>query len=270
MVALVDYRSHRVGDWRLKTLRHRWTPQLQNRVLELACGQIAARHPQTLSLCCEIGSDEKFFFLKIFHRGRGLIGLKDLLRQSRATRFWRQGLALSAAGFKVPLTIAVGAQGGWAIARRMFVLTEKIDGVPAPMYLGKSFAGDRSKLAFKRDSLTELAKLLRQFHRIGFVHGDLVASNILVAASLGGGVEFYLMDNDRTRKYPIWMPQSLWKRNLIQLNRMPLPGVSLQDRMRFLHAYLNIRRLSHRERQFARWLEAKTRQRRKECDGVRL
>jgi hypothetical protein len=49
---------------------------------------------------------------------------------------------------------------------------------------------------------------------------------------------------------------------------MPLPGISLQDRMRFLHGYLNLKRLSKADRQFARWLEARTRQRRQECDGA--
>jgi hypothetical protein len=76
------------------------------------------------------------------------------------------------------------------------------------------------------------------------------------------------MDNDRTRRFPIWLPQRLWRRNLVQLNRMPLPGISLQDRMRFLHAYLNAGKFSVADRKLARWLELKTRQRRKECDGV--
>jgi hypothetical protein len=76
------------------------------------------------------------------------------------------------------------------------------------------------------------------------------------------------MDNDRTRQYPLWFSQSLWKRNLIQLNRMPLPGISLQDRMRFLRAYLTRQELSRADRQFASWLEEKTRKRRQECDGV--
>jgi len=81
-------------------------------------------------------------------------------------------------------------------------------------------------------------------------------------------LEFYFMDNDRTRHYPSCLRQPLRKRNLIQLNRMPLRGISLQDRMRFLHAYLNVGRLSGADRQFARWLEARTRRRRKECDGA--
>jgi hypothetical protein len=76
------------------------------------------------------------------------------------------------------------------------------------------------------------------------------------------------MDNDRTRRYPSWLRQPFWQRNLIQLNRMPLAGISLQDRMGFLHAYLDVKHLSGADRRFARWLEARTRQRRKQCDGA--
>jgi hypothetical protein len=75
------------------------------------------------------------------------------------------------------------------------------------------------------------------------------------------------MDNDRTRRYPSCLP-AVRERNLIQLNRMPLAGISLQDRMVFLHAYLNVNRLSAADRRFARWLEARTRRRRKQCDGA--
>jgi hypothetical protein len=49
---------------------------------------------------------------------------------------------------------------------------------------------------------------------------------------------------------------------------MPLPNISLQDRMRFLHAYLDEQSLSQGGRKIAKWLEQKTRQRRKEIDGA--
>ncbi len=112
-----------------------------------------------------------------------------------------------------------------------------------------------------------MADLVRRFHQRGFVHGDLVASNVFVSAA-GGEQIFYFMDNDRTRRYPTWAPQFLWKRNLIQLNRMPLPGITLQDRMRFFKSYLGNQRLASGERRLARWLERNTRRRREECDGV--
>jgi hypothetical protein len=126
----------------------------------------------------------------------------------------------------------------------------------------------RERLTTKRNGLMKLARLIQRLHRHGFVHGDLIASNLLVAAADGRELSFYFMDNDRTHWFPHWLPHSLWKRNLIQLNRMPLPGITLQDRMRFLCAYFGQSQLSRYEREFARWIENKTRQRRHECDGV--
>jgi hypothetical protein len=120
----------------------------------------------------------------------------------------------------------------------------------------------------KKQATKSLARLIRRFHDLGFVHGDLVPSNIFVLARACGELEFCFMDNDRTRRYPRWLPQGLWKRNLVQLNRFPLPGVSLQDRVRFFRFYTNRQRRSAADDRLLRWLEARTRRRRKECDAV--
>ena len=76
------------------------------------------------------------------------------------------------------------------------------------------------------------------------------------------------MDNDRTSYFSYGRSARGWKRNLVQLNRMPLPGITLQDRMRFFCRYLGRDRLSERDRRLVRWLERQTRKRRYECDGV--
>jgi hypothetical protein len=76
------------------------------------------------------------------------------------------------------------------------------------------------------------------------------------------------MDNDRTRRYPKWMAQLFWWRNLVQLNRLRLPGITLQDRMRFLSHYLELKEWGKEERRLLSWLEHTTRKRRKECDAV--
>ena len=157
---------------------------------------------------------------------------------------------------------------GWSIAKREFVVTETVGGVSLAQFLRDPNLGKVVTLSDKRKSIEHLAKLIRRLHDRGFVHGDLVATNILVARDNAGEIEFYFMDNDRTKRYPSWLPQKLWRRNLIQLNRMPLALISLQDRMRFLHAYFDVSSLGITECRFARWLEARTRQRRKECDGA--
>jgi hypothetical protein len=256
-----------VGPWRLVLLADMWSRDLEEKVLELVDAQPWAKHPQTLSLRLPVGGKESEFYLKIFHPARG--ALKDALRLSKAFRAWRQGIALHSAGFAVPLTIVAGERRRCRLLCRAFMLTRKVDGQAVPLFLRSWLhCGDNKlRLATKRDGLRRVADLVRRFHRSGFVHGDLVASNIFVSDA-GGERIFYFMDNDRTRRYPTWVPQSFWKRNLIQLNRMPLPGITLQDRMRFFKSYLGSRRLVSGERRLGHWLARDTRRRRAECDGV--
>ena len=212
--------------------------------------------------------EEHEFYLKVFHASNGWSAFKDVFRISRAFRAWRQGLALSEAGFDVPLTIAAGEQRRCRFLRRAFVLTQKLEGQPAHLFLRRLIdRREKNLLNAKRAGLRQAAARVRRFHEQGFVHGDLVASNIFVSDA-GEAPVFCFMDNDRTRRYPCWMPQSLWKRNLVQLNRMPLPGITLQDRMRFFQAYLRSQKLTKAECRLGRWLERKTRRRRKECDGI--
>ncbi len=247
-----------------------WSEELQKNVMARVREQTRSKHPQTLAFDFSGRHGGVRVFLKVFHANGIADAVKSFFRDSKAKRFWRQGLALSAAGFNVPLTIAAGELRRCRVLQRSFVVTLRINGQPLPAILEK-FSENRphaQSLKLKRRGLLRLAELIQQFHQYGFVHGDLVASNVLVVLKRDREAEFYFMDNDRTRSFPCWMPQLLWKRNLVQLNRMPLPGITLQDRMRFLCRYLGRRRLTKADARMARWLESKTRRRRYECDGV--
>ena len=184
-------------------------------------------------------------------------------------RFLKQGIALSEAGFLVPLTIAAGEKRRFGILKMAFVVTLEIDGLPLPVFLEQNVGGRSAALSLteKRMALQALARQIRRFHSLGFVHGDLVPSNIYVCRDSAKNLRFYLMDNDRTRQYPKWLPQSLWKRNLVQLNRLPLSSISLQDRIRFFREYSSASR-AELNRRLLQWLEGKTRQRRRECDSI--
>jgi Lipopolysaccharide kinase (Kdo/WaaP) family len=270
MAGRLDYQRGFAGAWRLRALADQWNDDLQDQVLALVRSRSWARHPQIVEARLTVDGKERILYLKIFHSAHGLSAFKDMLRRSKAFRFWRQGLALHESGFRVPVTVAVGEQRRFRFVQRAFVLTESIEGRALPDFLARRDArrADSRDLARKWEGIRAFGNLVRRFHQLGFVHGDMVASNILVGETVDDGIKFYLMDNDRTQRFPLWFPQSLWRRNLVQLNRMPLPNISLQDRMRFLHAYLDARKLSVAERKLARWLELKTRQRRKECDGA--
>jgi len=265
-----DYQLVSVGDWRVARLPHLWTRAIEEKVFALVEAQPRSKHPQTVALRLLSQNREEQYYLKVFRPAARSAAWKDLFRASKAFRAWRQGTELAQAGFAVPLTIAAGEQRHGRLLSRAFILSQKLDGQPVPLLLRDMIDRGEKKavLNAKRSAIKQIAVLVRRFHQYGFVHGDLVATNLFVSNAAGGEHTFYFMDNDRTRRYPIWLPQSLWKRNLIQLNRMPLPGITLQDRMRFFRAYLNRQKFTSSDRRLAHWLERKTRQRRNDCDGA--
>ncbi len=270
MPSLPDYENLSVGEWKLKVLREHWSDDMWKLVFEVLDRQAPNKHPQTVALNVSREHKSDRLFLKIFHGSSGMGAVKDWFRESKAFRFLRQGLALSAAGFFVPTTIAAGEERRQRFLKRAFVLTSAVKAEPPPTFLRARCASATVPwpITDKRTGLAVLGREIRRFHDLGFVHGDLVPSNILIAEVPGGGFRFYLMDNDRTRRYPQWLAQSLWKRNLIQLNRFPLPGISLQDRLRFYRAYSGRREFNKGDCALLRWLETKTRKRRKKCDAV--
>lgn len=265
-----SYHYYRDGDWNLWVLPQYWNPVLWRTVQCSIEEQRPAKHPQTIQLEIAAPEDKDVFYLKVFHCGSAAGALKDCFRSSKALRALRQGLALSKSGFNVPLALAAGEQRRFRRLERSFLLSQSAAGQPLPVYLHNRWTGEARALSLleKRRSIDRLAAEIRRFHRLGFVHGDLVPSNVFVSVTPGDGIGFYLMDNDRTRRYPNWIPQALWRRNLVQLNRFPLPGVSLQDRMRFLRQYLSKEAWDNKDRRLISWLEKKTRRRRWVCDHV--
>jgi serine/threonine protein kinase len=217
-----------------------------------------------------LAGTEPPLFLKLFYGTASLESLKDFFRCSKAVRSLKQTETLAVLGFNVPVAIGAGEERYVNVLRRSFLVTLPVTGRPLPVFLRDHFDGRMPGLSLrqKREFLACLAREIRRLHDLGFVHGDLVPGNILVAPVPDGMGQFYFMDNDRTRRYPAWLSHRLWRRNLVQLNRFPLAGISLEDRVRFFHAYLSRSKLGRQDRKLAKWLEQKTRQRRRECDAV--
>lgn len=266
------YDGYQEGGWQIYGLRGVWKHDLWAKVLHLVEEQLPTRHPQTIPFSFTVDGQEKEFYLKLYHRPSSRIRrIKDLLRDSKAIRALKQGVALADRGFDAPIPIAAGEERRFRLLRRAFLVTLGIEGVPLHLYLhrhsGLLKAG--AGLARKRKYLKALAVEIRRLHQSGFVHGDLIPSNIFVRENGAGEIAFFYMDNDRSRHYPVWVPHRLWRRNLVQLNRFVLAGISLQDRMRFLRYYLWRKVWTKDDRRLMRWLEKRTRKRRRECDQVR-
>ena len=255
--------------WSLWILPEEWTEELWQVVLALVEKQPSSKHPQTLQVKAPFAADGELLFLKVFHGSSGMGALKGFFRDSKAFCSMGQASALARFNFKVPITVAAGEKREHRFLRKAFVLTVAVKGQSLPAFLGQYGLGCSGISLFeKRNGLKQLAMEVRRLHDLGFVHGDLVPTNIFVSRAPGKGSGFFFMDNDRTHHYPKWIPQPFWRRNLVQLNRIPLPGITLQDRVRFLRHYLGASEWGNKERQLLAWLEQKTRQRRVECDAV--
>ena len=269
MISQLKYRHLTEDGWSLRVDSGTWSRALWLAILAEIQGQVPSRHPQTIKLKLP-ESQQQSYFLKVYHSASAWSAVKDWFRASKALRFLKQGMALANAGFLVPPAVAAGEKRHFGKLKGAFVLTAAIEGAPLTIFLkenaGRSDAG--LSVIEKRAALKALARQIRRLHDLGFVHGDLVASNIFVCRDAAMNLQFVFMDNDRTRRYSKWLPQSLWKRNLVQLNRLPLSSISLQDRIRFFQEYSTAEGPADLNRPLLRWLEQKTRERRRDCDSV--
>jgi hypothetical protein len=93
----------------------------------------------------------------------------------------------------------------------------------------------RGPLALKREILRRIGGEIARLHRCGFVHGDLTPFNIFLIR--GEPLRLALIDNDRTRRIPLVMGQRMRLRNLVQLGRFAMRGISRSDKLRVIHGY---------------------------------
>jgi len=165
--------------------------------------------------------------------------MKDLFRDSKAIRSLKMSAALGRSGFHVPPPLDAGEERIAGKLGSAFLITAEIAGAPLPQVLRDRFgaSSDPSSRRTKRAWIRQLAEEIRHFHDAGFVHGDLVASNIFVAIAADERPTFYLMDHDRTRRYPRPLLRLLARRNLVQLNRFDLSTITRSDRVRFMRYY---------------------------------
>lgn len=176
----------------------------------------------------------------------------------RAIRAFTMGQALAAHGFAAPVAVLVARRGDAGL-----LVTRDVGGsglADAVAQLGRrGGAGRRAK----RVLLAHLGREIGRLHAAGFVHGDLVPPNVQVRDQ---GLVF--LDHDRTRRSRVlvWLAA---RRNLVQLGRFVVPGVTLSDRARVLAAYAKSRGLSRRaRRRLGWWVVAKTTARRCTIDRI--
>jgi Lipopolysaccharide kinase (Kdo/WaaP) family len=152
-----------------------------------------------------------------------------MMRGGRAGNVLRMTDALHRAGFSTPALLLRGVH---AASGKTMLTSARADGVSLPESLAGAHDGSRER---KHALLRALGLEVARMHRAGFVHGDLTPYNIFVVQ--GEPPRFIFLDHDRTRiAFPAGR-RYRQLRNLVQLGRFDLPGLSNTDRLRVLRAY---------------------------------
>jgi hypothetical protein len=211
--------------------------QLIEQALAAANGKLAeplrrSRHASTFRTRVKmIATREVDLFIKLINVPRGLDRFKEMFRESRAAHVARVTMALKAAGFSAPPVLLHGTHRASGCEILATVRSEGYGPIVTLARLAGSYVN-------KREILRALGAEIGRLHRAGFVHGDLTPFNILIVH--GAPPRFTFLDHERTRRnfYIWWRRRQL--RNLVQLGRFDLPGVSRTDRLRVFRAYQSV------------------------------
>ena len=166
--------------------------------------------------------------------------IKHLVRPSRARRAFKASLILGKNGFEAPVIIAVGECKTSFLDKENFLVTVEVEGAKKIYQFIPNKTDDLTKeqLGAKRRLLRAFGQTVGRMHAAGIFHGDLRLGNIL-AKEENHGWHFFLIDNERTRKFRR-LPARLRLKNLVQANMLISDCITKTDRMRFFKAYLSI------------------------------
>ncbi|MCD6352837.1 MAG: hypothetical protein J7M06_01325 [Proteobacteria bacterium] len=124
--------------------------------------------------------------------------VKAMFRISRAKRAWVNAHNLLMRGISTPAPVAYGEKKRWGMVWESFFITEKVSESQASDLFLKS---PSKKSSLKKNFLVNLARLVRWMHQTNICHGDLKASNILVASD-GKNPRIFLVDMDGVKIRP--------------------------------------------------------------------
>jgi hypothetical protein len=222
-----------------------------------------SRHARIRKVSVRLNRNEHTFYVKRYFSPRVSYTLKDIFRSSKALHAWNASLLLDRFAFHTAPLIAAGEKRKLGLLKDAFLVTEAVEAPAILEFAGTTFSTARSpkKLTEKRGLVRALGVEVGRMHLLGIVHGDLLPGNILVDDS-EKPPRFFFLDNDRTRRLFGHLSVKTVVRNLVQLGRFPLPGVTLTDRLRFFKAYVEQNpRFKGKERELLARVVSKTRER---------
>lgn len=167
-------------------------------------------------------------FVKVIEQPRRMKRLKRMFRGSLTLHVVRVTAQLAAAGLSAP---PVWIHGNDGASGRELLVTPRAEG-SGPL---RTVAATAGAVLTKRAILRALGAEVARLHRGGFVHGDLTPFNVFIVQ--GEPPRFVLLDHERTRRTFFIGRTRRQFRNLVQLGRFKLPGLSRTDRLRTMLAY---------------------------------
>ncbi len=197
----------------------------------------SSRYAKVFRFEAEIKGEARAFYYKEFLFRNFRDRLSVLFRPSRAMRAWRGSRLLIDHGFDTAPPVCVGEDRRFGVVRRNLMITESIPDVLelADYPDHEPATQEHGAVSRKRRFLKEYGRVIGRLHREGIFQGDLRERNILVRN--GDPPKFYLIDNERTRRYRN-LPDRKRLKNLVQANMYPFTGITRTDRVRFFCAYL--------------------------------
>jgi Lipopolysaccharide kinase (Kdo/WaaP) family len=187
-----------------------------------------SRHAESYLAPLDVGDIASEVFIKVLDAPRGIAALKYLFRPARVEHVASITAALNRDGFLTPPILLYGRE---TATGREVLATARAAGTLVP----RSLRAPHAILACKRAMLGALGATIARMHRAGYLHGDLTPYNVLVTSA--SAPQYIFIDHERTRRSILsrwWRPRL---RNLVQLGRFELRGLSSTDRMRVWRGY---------------------------------
>ena len=198
------------------------------------------------------------FFVKRYGAPRRQWFFEKLL--ATAVYDFKAAMELAEKGIDVARPIAYGVERQGKKEKRSFVIFEQLPDADALERLLPNRQQNEQKyplLKKHKRLIREIAALVGKFHGAGYFHRDLYLSHIFLGNNLEGSDRLSLIDLQRVFR-PKLLQQRWRVKDLAQLYYSSRAFFSKVDMMRFMHDYLNCRRLNAEQKTLIRHVYAKT------------
>ncbi len=192
----------------------------------------SSKFARVYKLTVRFGDVDKGVYFKQYLRRSVWDFIKDFVRANRAERAFKASEVLVENGFDAPAIIAMGKFRYGLYHTTNFLVTLEIKGAKQ---IHQFISDSKLETRGRRELIRAFGRTVGRMHAKGIFHGDLRLGNVL-ARQEKGRWQFFLLDNERTRKF-YRLPGRLRLKNLVQVNMFPPALMSNTDRMRFFREY---------------------------------